>query len=173
MTTLSNREVVTAFFSAYRDHQPEQMGRWLHPEVEFSDLAFEKLTGDNVGAMWHWFCVPFGKRDQPIKVPDFEITGESGDTVLVRYRVRYELDRGKHKVDYPIASTVTLRDGRIRRQEDRLAISKFRFAWMAAGFPNCLFAYTPQFDKKLRAKMSGGLAAFLGQQQLAQAAKPV
>ena len=165
---MTNREIVSAFFTAYGQHQPAEMCRWLHPDVEFTDLAFENLTGERLRSMWHWFCVPFGARKKAINVPEFQITGEDGDRVEARYRVCYELEDGRYRVDYWIASSFALQNNLIVRQVDRITISRLQFAWMTKGPLGVFGVLIGKFDRGLKEKMVAGLDTFLVPAQVTQ-----
>jgi hypothetical protein len=150
---MTNREVVTAFFTGYQRHQADSMIACLHPEVEFSDLAFQRITGAQVQAMWRWFC------EKPVEVPSFELTKDEGDRVQARYRVKYSLEGGR-VVDYVIVADFTLQSSKIVRQVDTPTISNFAFARMALGFPACLLALTPLFKTVIRSGMRKKLTRF-------------
>ena len=159
MATMSNQEVAAAFLNCYQKHDYAGMQRLLHPNVEFSDLAFKKSIGPDVHAMWHWFCVPYDTRKKPIEVPSFEILGFEGDEVTARYEVRY-LYGGKREVDYAIQAFFTLRDGKIVKHRDVSSISQFAYARMAFGYPTCLLALTPLFRPLVRSKAGKKLEQF-------------
>lgn len=148
-----------SFFASYKKHDSAGMDSCLDPEVEFCDLAFRKITGADVRAMWQWFCVPTESRTEPVKVPSFEILEAEGDSVQARYEVDYTLER-KHRVNYVIRSDFTLSNGRIVRQVDTPTISNFQFAKKALGFPKCILGLTPMFKPLIRREMASKLAAF-------------
>ncbi|MBL8292979.1 MAG: nuclear transport factor 2 family protein, partial [Bryobacterales bacterium] len=139
---MNNSDIVSAFLRCYEKQDAEGMGGYLDAKVRFSDMAFELITGDNVRAMWAWFCEPSRTRDnQPVKVRNSEITRVDGDRVEARYEVDYTLTEEKkprRTVRYVILSDFTLRDGKIISQRDTPSISQFAFARMALGFPGCL-----------------------------------
>ena len=159
MKVRTNRDIVNSFFTYYQMHEPTGMHSCLDPQVEFSDLAFAKISGPEVRAMWHWFCVPYGSRKEPVHVPSFFIVDEEGDHVRAEYQVKYSLGP-RHLVDYSIQTDLTLKDGKIVRQIDRLMISNYQFARMALGFPQCLLALTPLFRPLIRRKTAKKLAEF-------------
>jgi ketosteroid isomerase-like protein len=156
---MTSGEVVSAFLGAYQRHDYHAMHACLDPDVEFCDLAFKKIAGDQVRAMWQWYCVRTPTRAEPIGVPGFETTSSNGETVNAEYWVRYMPAPGRH-VNYVIRSEFTVRDGKIVRQVDEPVISNLEFARMAMGLPLCLLALTPFFKPLIRAKMLGKLADF-------------
>ena len=138
---MNHTEVVATFFVCYQCHEYQGMHRVLHPDVEFTDLAFRNISGDRVRWMWRWFCVPFGERKAPVSVPSFAILEADGDRVLAHYRVTYRPDE-RHCVNYIIQSEFTLRDGKIFRQRDTPTISKSELGSML-GFPKSLAIHVP------------------------------
>lgn len=156
---MTNREVVSMFYTAYQRHDYSGMHAYLDPRVEFGDLAFESITGAEVRAMWRWFCEPTETRKDPVQVPGFEVLRTEGDRVYAEYWVRYSPVAGK-VVNYVIRSEFTVRDGKIVRQIDEPVISNLEFARMATGFPACLLALTPAFKPAIRKKMRTKLEKF-------------
>lgn len=156
---LTNKAVVNAFYAAYQQHNYRAMKACLHPDVEFSDLAFERLSGDDVFAMWRWFTAPHGERTEAVRVVFYAVDGVEDDVVYARYEVDYSLG-GANRINYLIYSELTLCDGRIVRHLDIPTISNYQFARMAMGFPKCLLALTPFFEPILRRAMARKLAAF-------------
>jgi hypothetical protein len=156
---MTNREVVMSFFASYQRHDAAGMHSCLDPQVEFSDLAFRKITGANVRAMWQWFCVPTESRTKPVSVPSFEVLKAEGDCVQARYEVDYTLEGG-HAVSYVIHSDFTLSNGKIVGQVDKPTISNFQFAKMALGYPKCILGLTPMFKPIIRREMGSKLAEF-------------
>lgn len=158
---MNNSDIVSAFLRSYEKHDAQGMAVYLDAGVVFSDLAFERITGDDVRAMWAWFCEPSPTRDhKPVMVRHSEITRVDGDRVQARYEVDYTLtedNKPRRTVRYVILSDFTLRDGKILSQRDTPSISQFAFARMALGFPGCLLALTPLFRFILRRKMRAKL----------------
>lgn len=156
---MTNLEVVTAFFASYQNHDYTGMHSCLDPQVEFSDLAFRRIVGADVRAMWQWFCVPTESRPKPVRIASFQILNAEGDRVTAKYEVDYTLEGG-HRVNYVIQSGFTVRNGKIVRQVDTPAVSNFKFAGMALGFPKSLLALTPFFKPIIRREMGKKLAEF-------------
>jgi ketosteroid isomerase-like protein len=136
------------------------MQAYLADDVEFSDFAF-KIQGKAVRAMWHWFCIPYPPRPEPVKVPEFEIVKVEGDRVTARYRVTYLYGESLRPVDYWIRSTFTVRDGKIVAQTDQFdTLSTFQFARMAFGLPTALLAFTPLLRSTVQKKAMEKLNKF-------------
>lgn len=140
---MSNADIVNKFFSCYKAHDYEGMHSCLDDNVKFSDFAF-KIQGSQVKAMWHWFCVPFLKREEPVDVTKFEIIRSEGDTIEAKYRVSYLYGDNQRPVIYFINSRFVIQNDKIVEQIDTFGnISDFKFAEMALGFPRQFIALTP------------------------------
>ena len=144
---MPNEDVVSNFFSSYREHDYKGMHNALDEEIKFSDFAFD-IQGKEVRAMWQLFCSATEARP-PVEVPWFEIVESQADRVVAKYRVVYPfrdktlLGERERKVDYVIEARLWLRNDKIVRHED---VSDIR-AWarMAFGYPKCLIAGTAFF----------------------------
>jgi hypothetical protein len=154
---MKNEEIVLDFLAAYERHDFRGMAIHLDEKVVFSDLAFRRLAGDDVRAMWAWFCEPSETRDnQPVNIRNIQITRTQGEHVQARYEVDYtltETTKPRRSIRYVIQSDFTLGGRRIVSQRDTPTISQFAFARMALGFPGCLLGLTPLFKLLLRKKM--------------------
>jgi len=157
---MSNEGTVRGFLNCYQQHDFKGMHAYLADNVEFSDFAF-KIQGNAVKAMWHWFCIPYAPRREPVEVPEFEVIKVEEDRVMVRYRVDYLYGEALRPVDYWIRSTFTVRDGKIVAQTDRFDhISAFEFAKMAFGLPTALLAFTPLLQSTVQKKATQKLNKF-------------
>ena len=161
---MTNKEIAAEFFRRYQQHDHAGMRSLLHPDIRFDDMAFHNLRGEDVAAMWRWFCLPSARRKDPVDVPAFAILKEEGDAVHVEYRVRYTLQDNpaakRHEVDYQIQSTLVCKAGKIVEHRDQSCVSEFAFARMALGFPRCLAALTPFFRPRLRKESLAKLEEF-------------
>jgi hypothetical protein len=145
---VSNQQIVEKFLSCYQQHDYEGMQSCLDDGVIFSDFAFD-IHGKEVISMWHWFCIKYPPREQPIDVPEFTVLEETGDTILAKYRVKYLYGEDHRPVDYFIRARFTLKNDRIIEQHDEFfSISEYEFAKMAFGFPEALLGLTPASDNR-------------------------
>ena len=157
---MSSEETVHSFLRCYQQHDFKGMHAYLADHVEFSDFAF-KIRSNAVKAMWHWFCIPYSPRREPVKVPEFEVIKVEEDRVIARYRVDYLYGEALRPVDYWIRSTFTVRDGKIVAQADLFDnISAFEFARMAFGLPTALLAFTPLLQSIVQKKATQKLNKF-------------
>jgi len=146
---MSNVDIVNKFFSYYKAHDYEGMHSYLDTNVKFSDFAF-KIQGSQVRAMWHWFCVPYLKREEPVDVTKFEIIRSEGDIVEAKYRISYLYGDNQRPVIYFINSRFVIQNDKILEQVDTFGnISDSKFAEMALGLPLQFFALRPKLFRNI------------------------
>ncbi|GBO56034.1 ketosteroid isomerase-related protein [Pseudanabaena sp. lw0831] len=135
----------------------------LDENVKFSDFAF-KIQGNQVKAMWHWFCVPYPSRKKPVDIPEFEIIQSSGDVVVAKYRVKYLYGDKQRPVDYFIKASFVIQNDKIVEQKDTFStILPSKFTEMALGFPLQILALTPLTMSLLRVLVQKTAAKKLNQ----------
>ena len=158
---MSNQDVVEKFLTYYSQHDFNGMHDCLHKDIKFSDFAFD-IQGREVRAMWHWFCVPFLPRKEPVNVPKFKVVKCDADTVTAEYEVSYRSGDDQRPVDYCIEAHFVLQNGKIVEQKDTFGnVSQFEFAKMAFGFPLELLALTPLLRPIVQKKASDKLSQFM------------
>ena len=161
---MTRTEVVERFFESYVRHDHAAMVACLTDDVHFDDYAFD-IRGSAVLAMWHWFCIPYGDRKEPVNVSDVVVTSACADDIGARYRVSYLYGRRQRPVDYVIQSVFRLRGGRIAEQHDSFAtLTEWEFASSAFGFPLAALAITPILRPRVRKKALASLEAFMRDQ---------
>ena len=110
--------------------------------------------------MWHWFCVAYQKREEPVDVTKFEILRSEDDIVEAKYRVSYLYGDNQRPVIYFINSRFLIQNDKIVEQVDTFGnISESKFAEMALGFPSQLLALRPKLlrtvvNKKANEKLN-------------------
>lgn len=146
---MSNADIVNKFLEYYKAHDYQGMHSVLDENVKFSDFAFY-IQGNQVKAMWHWFCIPYQKREEPVDVTKFEIIRSEGDIVESKYRVSYLYGDNRRPVIYFINSRFVVQNAKIVEQEDTFGnISESKFVELALGIPSLLFAILPKFLRNL------------------------
>lgn len=158
---MSSKELVERFLTSYHEHVFDGMHNCLDKDVTFSDFAFD-ISGREVKAMRHWFCVPYSPRTKPIEVPEFEVAKSDNDLVLAKYRVRYLYGDKQRPVDYFIDARFRVKNDKIVEQKEAFgSISEYEFAKMAFGFPLALLASTPLLRTIVRKKAAQKLRQFM------------
>lgn len=159
---MPDQKIVEEFLTCYQKHDFNGMHSCLDSNVTFSDFAFDKIRGREVRAMWHWFCVSYPPRKNPVNVPEFEIIKTQNSTVVARYRVTYPYGDKQRPVNYFIEAKFKIQDNRIIEQTDMFSsISQFEFAKMALGFPFQLLSLTPLLQNIVRRKATEKLKKFM------------
>ena len=158
---MSNESIVKKFFTSYQLHDYLGMHNCLDQNVKFSDFAFD-ISGDEVKAMWRWFCMRYPPRELPIEVRAFEIIKSEGESIHVDYRVIYLYGDDQRPVDYWISAHFVIKNDKIVEQKDSFkVISTFEFASMAFGLPKSLLAFTSFFQKQLKKAAAKKLNQFM------------
>lgn len=158
---MSNEDVVRTFFSCYQSHDFKGMNSCLDENVKFSDFAFD-IQGNQVRAMWHWFCIPFLRREESVDVTTFEILHAEGDVVEASYRVSYLYGDKQRPVIYSIKTSFVIQNDQIVQQTDHFGnISEYEFAKMALGFPFQFLAFTPLLRNIIQPKAIKRLKEFM------------
>lgn len=135
----------------------------LDSNVVFSDFAFDKIQDKEVRAMWHWFCIPYSPRKDPVNVPEFKVIKAENGTVEAEYRVSYLYGDEQRPVDYWIKSSFRVEGNKIIEQIDTFKgfLQFIKFTGMAFGFPTQLVALTPVLRKTVRRKAVEKLRKFM------------
>jgi hypothetical protein len=158
-----NQEIVEKFLICYQNHDFNGMHDYLDSSVIFSDFAFDKIQDKEVRAMWHWFCIPYSPRKDPVNVPECKVIKAEDGTVKAEYRVSYLYGDEQRPVDYWIKSSFRVKDNKIIEQRDtfRSFLQFVKFTGMAFGFPGLVVAWTPLLRKTVRKKAAEKLNKFM------------
>ncbi len=112
--------------------------------------------------MWHWFCIPFLGREEPIDVTKFEILHIEGNFVEASYRVSYLYGDKQRPVIYFIKTIFLIQNDKIVQQTDEFGnISEYEFAKIVLGFPFQFLAFTPLFRDIIQPKAIKKLNEFM------------
>jgi len=156
-----NEDIVKEFLTCYQNHDFLGMHNCLDENVKFSDFACD-IQGTKVRAMWHWFCVPYKERKDPVDVPNFEITSSEGDLVSAEYRVSYFFGAKKRHINYVIKSQFRIQNSKVIEQKDLFgSISPYQLAQMLLGFTGQLLGFTPLFRMIVKKKFAKTLSQFM------------
>lgn len=152
MQSLTNREIIVAFYSAFAAKDYAGMIACYHPEVKFADPVF-KLSGKEAGAMWHMLCE--SGRDLRV-VHSYVQANET--TASAHWEAWYTFSTGR-KVHNIIEATFRFQDGLIIEHQDRFNF--WRWSRMALGPMGLLLGWTPLVRNKVQATASQRLTRFI------------
>lgn len=141
--SLTHAELITQFYTAFKNRDYATMAACYHPDVEFSDPVFTDLKRKHVSAMWH-MLVSAGKETK-VTFSDVRADGNEGSC---NWEARYPYGEQKRPVHNVIHSTFEFRDGKIVKQTDVFDLR--RWLGMALGPVGQLLGWTGFLNGKVR-----------------------
>lgn len=145
-------QLIERFYAAFARRDWAGMAACYHPQVHFSDEAFD-LHGADAGMMWRMLCT--NGRDLQLEVSGIVADEREG---RAHWDARYTFSATGRKVLNRIDARFVFRDGLIVRHIDRFDF----WAWsrQALGLPGWLLGWTPLLRTKVRERAAKSLAAF-------------
>ena len=147
---------ITDFYSAFQKRDAGAMGACYHPEVEFSDPAFQGLRGARARAMWTMLCER--GKDLELTFRDVEADDRGGRAY---WEARYTFSATRRKVINRIHAEFEFRDGLIYRHTDRFDF--WRWTGQALGPVGLLLGWTPMLQNKVRSQAITSLDRFMSE----------
>ncbi len=147
-----NAALIERFYLALRRRDASAMASCYHPEVHFSDEAFD-LHGDDAGLMWHMLC----SRGRDMQVEYGQIVADDS-TGSAHWEARYTFSSTGRKVHNIIDASFGFRDGLIVRHLDRFSF--WRWSRQALGMPGLLLGWSGFLRRKVRATAAASLLAY-------------
>ena len=148
----ANAELITRFYEAFSRRDWAAMAACYHPEVHFSDEAFD-LRGADAGNMWRMLCT--SGRDLKL---EFSAISADATRGKAHWDARYTFSATGRKVLNRIDASFEFRDGLIVRHIDRFDF--WRWSRQALGMPGLPLGWSGFLQKKVRANAATGLAAY-------------
>ena len=153
MTQSSHADLITRFYSAFAQRDWATMASCYHPEVHFTDPAFD-LRGPRAAQMWRMLCTQ-GK--------DLELTfsGVQADDRVgsAHWDARYTFSKTGRKVHNQIDAQVEFRDGLIGRQVDHFDF--WRWSRQALGGAGVLLGWSPFLRGQVQKQAARSLDSFV------------
>jgi ketosteroid isomerase-like protein len=151
-----NEELVTRFYTAFKNSDPAAMADCYHPDVEFSDPVFPALRGKRAKAMW----AMLGQRKADPNDRWFERVVASDRTGSAHWEAKYTFPSTGRPVHNKIDASFEFSGGKIRKHVDRFDF----WAWsrMAFGAPGLLLGWGP-LKVPVRRRLAGMLDDFIAQ----------
>jgi hypothetical protein len=147
-----NASLIETFYGAFAKRDWSTMASCYHPEVHFTDEAFD-LRGADASMMWRMLCT--NGRDLELSFRDVQADAETGSA---RWEARYTFSATGRRVLNRIEARFEFRDELIVRHVDRFDF----WAWsrQALGAPGWLLGWSPMLRDKVRQQAAKSLAAF-------------
>ncbi|HOY34035.1 MAG TPA: nuclear transport factor 2 family protein [Piscinibacter sp.] len=144
--------LIERFYASFAKRDWAGMAACYHPEVHFSDEAFD-LHGADAGLMWRMLLTT--GKDLTLEYSGIEADDRTG---RAHWDARYTFSATGRKVLNRIDASFEFRDGLIVRHIDRFPF--WTWSRQALGTPGLLLGWSGFLKDKVRAKAAGNLAAF-------------
>lgn len=150
----SYEQLIRDFYTAFQVRDGERMSTCYHEQAVFSDPAFGRLHGREVGAMWRMLCER--GRDLDISFSHVHADDQKGSA---KWEARYTFSSTKRRVHNIIDARFAFKDGKIIEHHDNFNF--WRWASMALGPLGTLLGWTPIVHNKVRRQARQGLETFM------------
>ena len=143
--TLSSKDVVQKFYSAFERKDAEAMAALYAPEATFSDPAFANLNAKDAGDMWRMLL---SKADENFKIVVSNVKGD-GDNGSAHWEATYKFGPKRRDVVNKIDASMVIQNGKIVKHVD--SFDFYTWSKQALGMPAYLFGWMGWFQTKVRA----------------------
>ncbi len=152
-----NEELLTRFYTAFKNGDGDAMAACYHPEATFSDPAFPDLKGAEPGMMWK--MLTSRAADLTIRFSGIEADDQSGKA---HWEADYTFSTTGRMVNNVIDGVLTFKDGLIHTHVDTFDF----WAWsrMALGPTGLFLGWTPFLRYKVQGTAGGQLKKFIERQ---------
>lgn len=145
--------LITEFYRSFQARQAQAMADCYHPDAIFSDPAFPRLQGAEIGRMWAMLLSRASDLD--IEFGDIKTDGMTG---TARWQARYTFSATKRPVVNRIAAEFQFKDGKIFRHTDRFNF--WTWASQALGLTGLILGWTPMLKNKVQRQAAEGLRRY-------------
>lgn len=156
-----NIAVIKRFYDAFDEGDGDTMAACYAPDARFSDPAFGKLRGEEIGGMWR--MLTSRATDLDVELVESDADDDSG---TAHWIARYTFVRTGRPVVNDVRATFRFRDGLIAEHHDEFDFHKW--SRQALGTPGLLLGWTPLLRNKVRSTARGDLEKFLAEDRSAQ-----
>jgi ketosteroid isomerase-like protein len=148
-----NAQLLTKFYTSFKNRDFKGMVECYHPEVEFGDALFD-LRGDAAAGMWYMLCK--NATDLQVKLVDVTANDRQG---IAHWEATYNFSETGRAVHNIVEATFEFKDGRIIKHQDDWDF--WRWSHMALGMMGRLLGWTPLIRGVLKKKAGQRLVEFI------------
>jgi len=147
------KQLITKFYSAFKNLDADTMVDCYHDDIEFTDPAFGKLRGEHAKNMWRMLC----QNAQNFKLEFSEVNaGHEFGSAL--WEAKYIFSQTGNEVHNKIKAKFEFKDGLIIKHTDDFNLHTW--AKQALGFKGWLLGNTSFFKNKLNQQTARLLEKF-------------
>ena len=151
----TNADIITKFYSAFRDRDHKSMNSCYSDDIIFSDPAFGLLKGDEVKYMWEMLCT--NAKDFSLTFSDILLLDEEYATC--NWVATYTFSKTGRKVVNRIKAFMKLKDGKIVEHSDAFRLSTW--AAQALGWKGQLFGWMGWMKRRIQQNARRSLIQFI------------
>ena len=152
-----NAELIHRFYTAFASRDGAAMAAFYRADATFSDPAFPRLEGEEIGAMWRMLC----QRGADLELTFSDLTADDS-TGSARWEAIYTFSATGRRVHNRITASFELSGGGILRHVDDFDFN--RWARMALGLPGYLLGWTTFLQRKVQRQAAGHLEKFIARE---------
>ena len=149
-----HEKLIYDFYKAFQQRQYPVMQQAYHPEAEFQDPVFQRLSAQEARAMWQMLLT--SAKDLTITFTAVHADDHRGSC---QWEAWYTFSRTGRKVHNIVRSQFLFRDGKIVQHHDTFDL--WRWSRQALGFTGILLGWSPVVKNKIRGMAREGLRKFM------------
>ncbi|MEO7767518.1 MAG: nuclear transport factor 2 family protein [Ferruginibacter sp.] len=151
----TNKELVSAFYSAFQQLDYVGMNRNYSNDIVFFDPVFELLKGDEARSMWEMLC----KNATGFSLTYGNITELDEEFATCDWVATYIFSKTGRKVVNTVKANMRFANGKIIEHSD--AFSLHKWSKQALGLPGELFGWNSLFQRKIKNQAKKNLLRFI------------
>jgi len=156
---MKNEAILEKFYSSFQSGDAPGMSACYHDSVTFTDPAFGRLKGKEVGAMWSMLL---SKKESELKI-EYSGISTNQDTGQATWTATYKYGPKKRVVVNQVGSRFKLRDGKILEQVDDFNL--WTWSRQALGPVGFLLGWTPFLRNKIQGMARQALRKHMNEKQ--------
>lgn len=149
-----NAALIQQFYTAFAAKDYRVMQQAYHADAMFSDPVFQKLSSEEVKAMWQMLIT--SAKDLELSCSDISADEKQGRCV---WQAWYTFTATGRKVHNIIYASFEFKEGKIFRHNDHFDL--WRWSRMALGMPGVLLGWSALIRNKVRKTARKRLEKFM------------
>lgn len=150
-----NEQLITDFYLAFKNHDPQGMTTCYAKNIIFEDPAFGKIQGKRAFAMWY-MLIERGGDALHIEFSEVQANDYNGSA---KWTATYTYGPQKRKVVNHVVGTFSFQNGKIVQHTDHFDL--WRWSQQALGFKGYLLGWTRFMKLKIQQNTSKALSSYL------------
>lgn len=158
----ASQQTATRFYRAFQSGDAAVMASCYHPELQFSDPVFGKLSHQEACGMWGMLL----ERSKGHLQVEFDVLSADASEVQVQWVASYPFGKSKRPVTNVIVAKMRFEGGLIVQHHDRFDF--WKWSRQALGMSGWLLGWTPFLQNKVRQQSRQLLKKHLSEQGVVQ-----